>query len=51
MAYLARAHLDMVTYRRDWARRSAAVLGKPYPADVLERMEYDDDNVHNIFVY
>jgi hypothetical protein len=50
MSYLARAHLDMVVYRRDWARRSAAALGKPYPEDVLERMEYGNKNVHIILV-
>jgi hypothetical protein len=50
MSYLARAHLDMVVYRRDWARRSAAVLGVPYPPDVLERMEYENLNDHIIFI-
>jgi hypothetical protein len=41
MAYIARAHLDRVTHRRDWVRRSAAALGGPYPTEVLEKMEYD----------
>jgi hypothetical protein len=41
MAYIARAHLDRVTHRRDWVRRSTAALGRPYPTEVLGKMEYN----------
>jgi hypothetical protein len=51
MAYVAMANMDMVTFRRDWARRSGAALGRPYPTDVLGRMEYDNENDHPEFIY
>jgi hypothetical protein len=52
MAYIAMANMDMVPFRRDWARRSGAAMGKgPYPTDALGRMEYDNENDHIICIY
>jgi hypothetical protein len=51
MAYAAMEHMDMVSVREDWARRSVAAMGRgPYSVESLGRMEYENLDMF-IFVY
>jgi hypothetical protein len=51
MAFSAMEHMDMVSFREDWARRSMAGMGRgPYPTEVLAKLEYDGNDAFIIFI-
>jgi hypothetical protein len=51
MAFAVLGHMEMVSFRADWVRRSVSKLCMgPYPSEVLGRLEYNKEVAFVVFI-